>query len=90
VKVGSTVRLRPTAYFNREFDGVVTKIGQSVTSTPTGTYAAVIATFQNEDGSLKTGMTGEAKIDGPTIPVWRAFTQSIQRFVQVEVWSWVP
>lgn len=90
VKLGSKVELRPTAYFNREFDGVVTKIGQNVTTDTTGTFAAVIATFQNKDGELKTGMTGDAKIVGPTMPVWRAFTQSIQRFVQVEMWSWIP
>jgi putative peptide zinc metalloprotease protein len=90
IKIGSKVRLHPTAYFNREFDGVVTQIDRNVTTKPSGTYAAVIATFQNPDGALKTGMTGEAKVDGETMPVWKAFTQSIQHFFQVEVWSWIP
>lgn len=90
VKIGSKVRMHPTAYFSREFEGVVTQIDRNVTTKPSGTYAAAIATFQNKDGALKTGMTGEAKIDGPVIPVWQAFTQGLQHFFQVEVWSWVP
>ncbi|HWG10212.1 MAG TPA: efflux RND transporter periplasmic adaptor subunit [Rhodanobacteraceae bacterium] len=90
VKIGSKVRMHPTAYFNYEFDGVVTQIDRNVTTNPAGTFAAVIATFQNKDGRLKTGMTGEAKIDGPVIPVWQAFTQGLQHFFQVDVWSWIP
>jgi len=90
VKIGSKVRLHPTAYFNREFEGVVTQIDRNVTTNAAGTYAAVIASFQNHDGALKTGMTGEAKIDGPVIPVWQAFTQGLQHFFQVDVWSWIP
>ncbi|MFO1506729.1 MAG: efflux RND transporter periplasmic adaptor subunit [Lysobacterales bacterium] len=90
VKVGAKVRLRPTAYFNRQFDGVVTLIDRNVTTNASGTYAAVIATFQNPGGLLKTGMTGEAKIDGATMPVWQAFTQGLQHFFQVDVWSWIP
>ncbi|HEY3521265.1 MAG TPA: efflux RND transporter periplasmic adaptor subunit [Rhodanobacteraceae bacterium] len=90
VKIGSKVRLHPTAFFDRQFEGVVTQIDRNVTTKPSGTYAAVIATFQNPDGALKTGMTGEAKIDGEVMPVWSAFTQSIQHFFKVEVWSWIP
>lgn len=90
VKTGATVRLRPTAYFNRQFEGVVTQIDRNVTTKPSGTYAEIIATFQNPGGVLKTGMTGEAKIDGETMPVWQAFTQGFQHFFQVEVWSWIP
>ena len=69
---------------------MVTQIDRNVTTKPSGTYAAVIATFQNSDGALKTGMTGEAKIDGEVMPVWSAFTQSIQHFFKVEAWSWIP
>ena len=90
VKIGSKVRMHPTAFFSREFEGVVTTIDRNVTTKPSGTYAAILATFPNKDGALKTGMTGEAKIDGPVIPVWQAFTQGLQHFFQVEVWSWIP
>ena len=50
----------------------------------------VIVTVNNPDAELKTGMTGEGKIAGPTMPVWEAFSQAIIRFVKVQVWSWIP
>lgn len=90
VRIGDKVRLRPTAYFDRQFDGVVTQIDRHVTSKPSGTYVAIIAAFDNPRGVLKTGMTGQAKISGVTMPVWSAFSQSIQHFFNVEVWSWIP
>ena len=54
------------------------------------TFAKVIATIDNHEGMLKTGMTGEAKIDGETMPVWEAFSQAVIRFVKVQLWSWIP
>ena len=50
----------------------------------------VIATIDNHDGKLSTGMTGTAKIQGETMPVWKAFSQAIIRFLKVQVWSWIP
>jgi len=46
--------------------------------------------IENENGELRTGMTGFAKIEGETIPVWKAFSLSILRFINVEAWSWLP
>jgi hypothetical protein len=43
-----------------------------------------LATFDNPDGLLKTGMTGEGKIAGPSTPVWQAFSQAILRFLRVQ------
>ena len=90
VKVGSAVRARPYSYFNREFDGKVTLIDRNVTTLPVGSVVKVIATFDNKDQVLKSGMTGAAKIDGETMPLWEAFSQAIVRFVKVQVWSWIP
>jgi putative peptide zinc metalloprotease protein len=90
VKPGAKVRIRPVAYFNREFDGTVTMIDRNVTKEETGTTLKVIATIDNHDGKLNTGMTGSAKIQGETMPVWKAFSQAIIRFVKVQVWSWIP
>ena len=90
VKPGAKVRIRPVAYFNREFDGTVTMIDRNVTKQETGTTLKVIATIDNHDGKLNTGMTGTAKIQGETMPVWKAFSQAIIRFVKVQVWSWIP
>ncbi len=90
VKLGSRVRARPVAFFNREIEGKVTLIDGNVTQKSFGNVVKVIATIDNQDGSLKTGMTGQAKIDGVRIPVWEAFSQAVVRFVKVQMWSWIP
>src|SRR5262249_34516533 len=64
IDLGSKVRARPVSFFNREFDGTVTTIDREVTSQSLGTFVKVIATIENHDGLLKTGMTGEAKVAG--------------------------
>ena len=50
----------------------------------------VLATFENKDGLLKTGMSGQAKISAVSMPVWRAFTHSVMRFVRLQLWAWIP
>jgi putative peptide zinc metalloprotease protein len=90
ITLGNSVHVRPNAFFNREFVGKVTLIDRNVTVKPTGTFVNVIATIDNPNGLLKTDMSGEAKIDTVTIPVWEAFTQTLIRFFQVQVWSWIP
>jgi len=90
VKIGSIVRVRPVSFFNREFQGKVTLIDRNVTAKSFGNVVKVIATIENRDEALKTGMTGQAKIVGVTIPVWEAFSQAMVRFFKVQVWSWVP
>jgi hypothetical protein len=35
-------------------------------------------------------MSGFAKIEGAEMPAWKAFTRFFIRFIQVEVWSWIP
>jgi len=90
VKVGSTVRIRPSAYFNEEFEGKVTLIDRNVTPKSFGNVVMVIALFDNEGGLLKTGMAGEAKVSGVTMPVWKAFSSSVVRFVRLQLWGWIP
>jgi putative peptide zinc metalloprotease protein len=90
IKPGAKVRIRPVAYFNREFEGTVSMIDRNVTKNDFGTTLKVIATIDNHDGKLNTGMTGTGKVRGETMPVWKAFSQAIIRFVKVQVWSWIP
>ncbi|MBK6862896.1 MAG: efflux RND transporter periplasmic adaptor subunit [Ideonella sp.] len=90
VRIGAAVRARPAAFFNREFEGKVTLIDRNVTTKSFGNVVKVIATIDNPDGLLKTGMTGQAKIEGVSLPVWEAFSQAIVRFVRVQAWSWIP
>jgi putative peptide zinc metalloprotease protein len=90
VKVGAPVRARPSAWFNDEFEGKVTLIDRNVTAKSFGNVIRVIATFDNKDGRLITGMAGQAKVEATTMPVWKAFTQAIWRFVRVHLWAWIP
>lgn len=84
------VRIKPISYHNASFYGTVTTIDRGITTQPYGNVVKVIALIENEHGELRTGMTGFAKIEGETIPVWKAFSLSILRFINVEAWSWLP
>lgn len=90
VKEGAAVRVRPVAFSDRIYEGKVTVIDRNVTNESLGTVVKVIAIVPNPEGDLRTGMTGYAKIAGLSMPVWKAFTLAVQRFVTVQVWSWIP
>jgi putative peptide zinc metalloprotease protein len=90
VKVGSVVRARAVSFFDQEFEGKVTLIDRNVTPKSFGNVVKVIATFDNQKGLLRTGMTGQAKIAADSMPVWKAFTLSITRFIKIQMWSWIP
>ncbi|GAB4040935.1 MAG: hypothetical protein Fur0014_11810 [Rubrivivax sp.] len=91
VKPGNEVRVRAVSFaVEREFTGKVTLIDRNVTPKSTGNVVFVQATIDNPDGLLRTGMAGRAKVLGESMPVWKAFTMAIARFVQVQVWSWIP
>ncbi len=90
VRVGSPIRARPTPYSDIEFEGKVTLIDRNITVQPFGNVIKVIAEIKNRDDMLRTGMGGYAKIGGPTLPVWKAFTLAVLRFFNVQVWSWIP
>jgi multidrug resistance efflux pump len=55
-----------------------------------GKVVRVLSELSNEDGYLKTDMTGFAKIDCENKPVIVAFSRWLVRFIMVEVWSWIP
>ena len=91
VEVGAPVRVRPVSFFDdTEFTGKVTLIDRNVTAQSTGNVVKVLASIDNPEGRLRTGMAGKAKIDGVEMPVWKAFTLGIVRFFQIQVWSWLP
>jgi putative peptide zinc metalloprotease protein len=90
LELGSTVEIKPIAYSNEVFTATVVHIDWDVTERTFGNVIKVIVALDDEDGRLKNGMTGYAKIAGPTMPVWEAFSRQVMRFVQVQVWSWIP
>ena len=91
VQVGDEVRVRPVSFAtDREFSGKVALIDHNVTPKSTGNVIKVQATIDNDEGLLRTGMAGRAKVLGSSMPVWQAFSRAIVRFVKVQVWSWIP
>ena len=90
VGIGSTVQFKPIAYASEVFTGTVTHIDWDVTEERFGNVIKVIAVLDDDEGRLRNGMTGYAKVDGPSLLVWEAFSQQIVRFFQVQVWSWIP
>ena len=90
VAVGNKVEVRPMAFSTELFEGKVTLIDRNVTSQSFGTVVKVLARVENADQLLRTGMTGQAKVQGTSMPVWQAFSRGIQRFLTVQVWSWIP
>jgi len=68
----------------------VQTMDRNVTIKSFGNVVKVIAVIDNPKGELKTGMTGYAKIGGTLMPVWKAFTLALLRFLNIQVWSWIP
>jgi multidrug resistance efflux pump len=103
VAVGASTEVKLLAYPNRPFIGKVISIEPAAsaeqassttvkqpTSNITDRVVRVIVDIPNTDKILKSSMTGYAKIQGSTQPLIVAFTRPIIRFIQVEVWSWLP
>ena len=53
-------------------------------------FVDVIVEVPNENNLLLPGMSGHAKVQGETMPVFLAFSRSIIRFIKIEIWSWLP
>jgi putative peptide zinc metalloprotease protein len=90
VKENSEVRCRFQVYNDENFYGVVTSIDSNVTEQSYGKIVNVGTVLENKDERLKSGMTGYAKIKSEKMPLWKVLSLAIIRFVQVEVWSWLP
>jgi multidrug resistance efflux pump len=60
------------------------------TNATSGQVVKVVVEFPKTDRILKSGMSGYAKIEGKTMPIIVAFTRPIVRFIQIELWSWIP
>ena len=82
--------VRPNAMQDLEFHGVVATVAPNVEKMRFGKVVQVVTVLENKDGLIKTGMTGHAKIEGGTLPIWKVFSLALLRFVKVEVWSWIP
>ena len=90
VGVGASVRVKVWSYPDSIFEGEITEISREVTDEQQREFVVALAVIPNEEGTLQTGMTGFAKIDGGTKFTIVAFTRMFVRFFMIEVWSWIP
>ncbi len=100
VRLGGPVRLRLWGNSEQTVLGRSTAIApdaQSPTSanpqtvqSGTSNVIRVRAEVPNPDGLLHPQTDGYAKMSGYYMPTWRAFGQMMERFLLVEIWSWIP
>ncbi|WP_255702923.1 HlyD family secretion protein [Roseivivax sp. GX 12232] len=87
---GDAVRMKVRGYQEDEIEGRVAAIAPTAEDKGYGRVVRVDAVFENPDDFLRSGTTGYAKIEGTEMRVWEAYLRSIQRFFQIEFWSWIP
>jgi multidrug resistance efflux pump len=96
--MGKKVEVKLTAYPRETITGKVVAITPSATNSTEATtreqspgrFVRVLVEIRSSGRILKTGMSGYAKIEGPTKPVIVAFTAPLVRFFEIELWSWFP
>jgi putative peptide zinc metalloprotease protein len=90
VAIGDTIRLKPLQSPDKIVTGEISQIYPTSSETDYGNIIKVLTVIDNEDQTLRSGMTGYAKINGKEMFLGEAFGRALLRFVQIEVWSWLP
>jgi multidrug efflux pump subunit AcrA (membrane-fusion protein) len=92
VKKGARARMAAWSYPNTTFTGHVLSVGTVATLDPIYQIMVVRVVVQipNPDDLLKADMTGYAKIEAGTKPMWDVLSRRLLRWIKIEVWSWVP
>lgn len=94
--LGKVVSIAPVASTNAADKTTANVYGQTQgtaqVSMSNSTYKVVrvLTEIPNDDGLLKTDMTGYAKIATEDRPVWDVLFRPLIRWVKVQVWYWIP
>jgi multidrug resistance efflux pump len=88
--LGARTEIKLTAYPKKKIIGEVINIEPVAKEESNGNFIKVLVEIPNGDGLLKSGMSGYAKIDGKIKPLGVVIFRPIIRFVEIEVWSWIP
>ncbi|HEU4644025.1 MAG TPA: efflux RND transporter periplasmic adaptor subunit, partial [Burkholderiales bacterium] len=91
VRVGQPVALRARAYPGETFRGVVTGIAPAMQESDAATTVKTVrvtTVIDNGGQKLKSRMSGYAKIDCGTRPLWEVLAHGVIGALRVEVWSW--
>ena len=92
VRFGGPVRLRLWGYPDTTFLGKAVSLAPDA-QTPANSTTNVVRVrteVPNPADLLHPNMSGYAKMAGLYMPTWNAFTQMIERFFLVTIWSWIP
>ncbi|MBD3765603.1 MAG: transglycosylase domain-containing protein, partial [Rhodobacterales bacterium] len=87
---GQQVRLRAESQSQTEVLGQIKAVSPVAEDAGYGRVVRATAEFPNESGILRSSMTGWAKVEGDDMLAWEAYLRTIVRFVQIDVWSWIP
>ncbi|WP_420467101.1 HlyD family secretion protein [Panacagrimonas sp.] len=90
IEVDAPATAKPWAYPGTSFEGRVTRIAPAAEEDRYGKIVRVQVSLADPEGRLKSGMTGNAKVDAGWQLAGIVFTKAIARFLLVEVWSWIP
>ncbi len=90
VDLGAHVSLAVWAYHDRAFPGRVSSIAPTAGHGSGSSTVRVLTEIPNSDGRLKTHMSGFAKIDAGTRPLWYVLVRPLVRWVGVTGWYLVP
>ncbi|ADM09558.1 hypothetical protein PB2503_07504 [Parvularcula bermudensis HTCC2503] len=90
LEVGQRVRIRTWGFSDDVTYGTVNSIAPTVDPQRGEQVLRIVASIDEEVPDLPSNMTGYAKIETDTMPLWRAYLLFLIRFFQVEVWSWFP
>ena len=87
IRVGNPVRLKVRAYPNHVFHGAVSKIGGESEQDRNGQAKyRVELTVENQDGSLRPGMTAFARIDFDRQVIARILMHKVKQALRPELW----
>lgn len=90
IQVGSPAEIKLMAYPNQSMQGQVVSIEPAGGEGLVGQVFRVVILLSEVDSLLKTGMSGQGKIEVGNKPLFVLLTRPIVRFVQIEMWSWIP
>jgi multidrug resistance efflux pump len=90
IKIGVNAELKLLAYPNEPIDGKVVSIEPATSEETYGRVFKILIEPNNNDRPLKPGMSGYGKLKLGEKPIFIVITRPIIRFIQIELWSWLP
>ena len=88
LREGQSVKLKVKSYPFSSFWGEVSKISQEAEEDQAKIIFRVTCKIENQNHSLKPGMSGYAKIYCGKKSIFNILTRRIVSYLRVEVWSW--